>query len=149
MKLQSRDLALRMRGDDVALLQRELRQLRFTIDRAELTTKRFGTTTRDAVQRFQREHDLEVTGVVDEATARQINAVIDALGGTPTTRAFAVHGTILNPDGTPVPRATIKAFDTGLRSETPLGEATTEPTGSTKSSTDPSNCAPRASSPPI
>ncbi len=50
MNLQGRNLALNMRGDDVALLQTELRQLDLQIaDPPGL----FGSTTLLAVQRFQ------------------------------------------------------------------------------------------------
>jgi hypothetical protein len=51
MELQGGNLVLRTRGDDVALLQRELAQLGLVIDRAEVAGKLFGRTTRDAVLR--------------------------------------------------------------------------------------------------
>ncbi|MEX5215459.1 MAG: peptidoglycan-binding protein [Nitrospiraceae bacterium] len=69
MQLQGRNLTERLRGDDVALLHEELGQLDFTIDRAEVADKRFGTSTREAVLVFQRRHRLEATGVVDAISA--------------------------------------------------------------------------------
>lgn len=66
MKLQDRNLNIRMRGEDVELLQQELRQLDFVIkDEAGY----FGSSTRRAVERFQEENNLEMKGVVDERTA--------------------------------------------------------------------------------
>jgi hypothetical protein len=44
---------------------------------------------------------------------------------TVEAESFVVRGSILNPDGSPIPRAVVKAFDIGLRTETPLGEAQT------------------------
>ena len=41
------------------------------------------------------------------------------------SQTFKVQGTILEPDGTPVAEATVKAFDKNIRTETLLGEATT------------------------
>jgi hypothetical protein len=125
MNLNDRNLSLRMRGEDVALLQRELQHLGAVIDPGEVTDTRFGTTTRDAVQRFQREHALEPTGVVDEETARLINAEVDRLGRPPAHAALVVRGAVINPDGSAVARAIVKAVDIALRTETPLGEAPT------------------------
>ncbi len=66
MKLQDRNLNIRMRGKDVELLQQELRQLGFAInDEAGY----FGSSTRRAVERFQEENNLEMKVVVDERTA--------------------------------------------------------------------------------
>jgi peptidoglycan hydrolase-like protein with peptidoglycan-binding domain len=121
-----------MRGDDVALLHRELQYLGLRIDGAEVEDKRFGTGTRNIVLGFQREHGLEGTGVVDENTARRVSTEVKARGSDAVANVFAVRGTLLNPYGSPVPRAIIKAFDTGLRSETPLGETATEAEASTK-----------------
>ena len=45
------------------------------------------------------------------------------------SQIFKVKGTILQPDGTPVAGATVKAFDKNIRTETLLGEATTNKAG--------------------
>jgi 5-hydroxyisourate hydrolase-like protein (transthyretin family) len=45
------------------------------------------------------------------------------------SQVFKVKGTILQPDGTPVAGATVKAFDKNIRKETLLGEATTDKAG--------------------
>ena len=76
MKLQDRNLNIRMHGKDVELLQQELRQLGFAI---EDEAGYFGQTTRRAVEQFQEQHGLEITGVVDERTATLINDAVQAL----------------------------------------------------------------------
>lgn len=64
MKLQGRKLELMHHGDDVALLHTELRALDFEIaDPPDV----FGSTTLLAVRRFQSDHHLPVTGIVDAA----------------------------------------------------------------------------------
>lgn len=45
------------------------------------------------------------------------------------SQTFKVKGTILQPDGTPVVGAIVKAFDKSIRTETLLGEATTNKAG--------------------
>ena len=129
MRLQGRNLAQRLLGDDVALLHEELGLLGFTIDRTEVADKRFGTSTHEAVLAFQHRHRLEASGVVDETTARQINTKIDRLEPRPEPGALVVRGTLLNPNGSPVPSALVKAVDVSLRSETALGQAPTEADG--------------------
>lgn len=79
MELQNRELSIRMRGGDVALLQTELAELNFDIPVSEIERSHFGTGTRDAVNAFQGRHGLPVTGVVDERTAVRINAEVDQL----------------------------------------------------------------------
>lgn len=122
MKLQGRNLELHLRGDDVALLQSELRQLGIPIADP---TGIFGSTTLLAVQRFQTEHRLPVTGIVDARTARLINQAIAALG----RERWRVAGRVLQPDGSPVTGARVRAFEKHLRREDRLGEATTERNG--------------------
>ena len=76
MRLQGRELKLEMQGADVRLLQFELSLLGFDIPGDETLKNFFGEVTQRAVIRFQREFNLEPTGVVDERTARLINRVI-------------------------------------------------------------------------
>ena len=122
MILQGRNLELNMRGDDVSLLQDELRQLDFDIDESEAS---FGTTTLLAVETFQRQHDLRVNGVVDAITARAINLAVDTLSGN----LYLVKGTIVRVDGSPVVRARVALHERKLRSEESLGESTSDGQG--------------------
>lgn len=78
MQLQGRNLSIEMRGEDVKLLQSELRQLGHTLPSEEVEKSYFGKATRKAVQEFQKFENLPPTGEVDEATAKLINARVDA-----------------------------------------------------------------------
>lgn len=118
MKLQGRNLEPNMRGDDVALLQSELKQLKLQTQIID-TDGFYGSMTFLAVQEFQRSNSLAVTGIVDERTARMINRVVDAL----PREAWVVKGSVLQPDGDPVPKTRVRVFEKNLRSEKLLGEA--------------------------
>jgi peptidoglycan hydrolase-like protein with peptidoglycan-binding domain len=116
-----------MQGDDVALLQRELALLSYTLAPAELQGQIFRNTTQEAVRDFQRKRGLEATGVVDERTAALINAAVD---GRPA-RGYAVRGQVRHQDGAPLPGMAVRAFDKELRGERSLGEeATSDESGS-------------------
>ena len=70
----ARVLKIFMRGQSVGLLQETLRRMGYEItDQKNL----FGTTTRDAVKSYQKQHGLKPTGLVDEALMKQVQ------GGVP------------------------------------------------------------------
>lgn len=125
MQLQGRELGMMTTGDDVKLLQRELRQLGYSIPDTEAQQGFFGQNTQAAVLDFQRKHSLQPTGRVDQSTATMINRDVDALGSS-----FIVHGLVRHPDGKPVTDVVVAAFDRDLRSEERLGDiATTDAEG--------------------
>lgn len=66
MSSKGRDLRVRIKGNDVFLLQHQLLQLGLII---EDTEGYFGKSTRQAVKEFQTNHKTESTDVVDEKTA--------------------------------------------------------------------------------
>lgn len=130
MELQGRNLSMRMQGEDVALLQEELRKLGFSIDGRD---GYYGKTTRQAVMEFQRRHEKEPTGVVDEVTAKLINDEVEALQPEPEPveerQPFTVRGQVHQADGSPLVGGIVRAFDKDMRNEEPLGEATTDNDG--------------------
>ena len=131
MKLQDRNLNIRMRGTDVELLQQKLCQLDFSI---EDEAGYFGSSTRQVVEQFQEEKNLENTGVVDEPTAVLINEAVQALepepGGDDAVSSFVVRGHVREADGSPLIEAIVRAFDKDLRHEEGLGEEVTDGSGS-------------------
>jgi peptidoglycan hydrolase-like protein with peptidoglycan-binding domain len=125
MNLQDRELARGMTGEDVGLLQAELQTLGFVIAAEEIDQQLFGLTTVEAVIAFQEQENLEPTGVVDEITARAINAAVDAL----QPERFVVRGQVRLQDGSPLPDVIVRTADRDLRSEEPLGGAVTDANG--------------------
>ncbi|MEX2307779.1 MAG: neuraminidase-like domain-containing protein [Pirellulales bacterium] len=131
MKLQGRSLSLRMKGEDVTLLHGELRALGYRFTAAETSKQLFGASTRQAVMDFQKKHRLEATGVVDERTAKRINAEVGELPQPepeeprPDLRGFVVRGQVRRIDGSLLVDGTVRAFDKDLRSEETLGAALT------------------------
>ena len=65
MKIK-RTLAHQMSGSDVALLQMKLKELGYFQNRADGI---FGVITKQAVESYQAEHDVEITGVVNKQLA--------------------------------------------------------------------------------
>ena len=129
MNLKNRNQSLRMKGEDVELLQKSLRLLNFTIEDKD---GYFGKTTRQAVLEFQKTHNLEPTGIVDKRTAaiirKEVTDIQLELDEDPRKRC-CVQGNLLQPDGIPVEGAAIKAFDKDLRREKLLGETKTDKNG--------------------
>src|SRR3569832_2087994 len=123
MNLQGRDLSLGMQGEDVRLLQSELRQLGYEISDQEFQDGLFRGDTERAVREFQKKHGLEVNGVVGDRTAILINAEVDKL------KSFIVKGQIRQADGSVAVGITVIAFDKDLRSEEALGKVKTDSDG--------------------
>ena len=72
--MMARVLKIFMRGKSVGLLQEVLRRMGYEItDQKNL----FGTTTREAVKSYQKQHGLKPTGLVDEVLMKQMQ------GGAP------------------------------------------------------------------
>lgn len=110
MNLQDRNLEPNMRGNDVTQLQKELRELGFTI---EDPTGFLGSTTYQAVKEFQQQHNLPITGIVNHKTAHVINTEFAAL----SHEGYLVRGQVLEPNGTPVSSGIVVAYEKRLRSE--------------------------------
>lgn len=127
MNPKDRNLSKGMEGEDVGLLQKSLRILGFTIKDKD---GYFGDSTQQAVIEFQKTHNLKPTGVVDSRTAAAIRKALADIQPKPDPRKrYSVQGKLLQPDGTPVAGAVIKAFDKDLRTEKLLGETKTDSKG--------------------
>src|SRR5437879_3392810 len=81
MKLSRRTLKLRVTGEDVRLLHTALVQLGLPVPQPEQEHGAFLQGTYQAVVRFQKEHELDPTGVVNAETARAIHSAVSALSG--------------------------------------------------------------------
>lgn len=76
MQLQGRNLEIGLQGADVRLLQFELQLVDMPAPEEEVRQNRFDAGTRKAVAHFQEKFRLNPTGIVDPATAKQINLMV-------------------------------------------------------------------------
>jgi hypothetical protein len=90
MILQGRDLKQDLTGDDVRLLHSELAELDLLAPPDEQQRGFFGSNTRELVMKFQKDHGIQTTGVVDAATATAINREVAAR----TADKFLVSGRV-------------------------------------------------------
>jgi hypothetical protein len=127
-------------GSDVARLHRVLGAAGHAIAPAEVAAQRMGVTTLGALHAVQRERGLPRVDAIDGATIRVLlelerNIRIDVHeGGTAPApkhgeRPAGVTGRLVNGDGVPMPDMRVALFAKHLRSEAPLGEATTNDKG--------------------
>ena len=122
MNLQGRDLKLDLRGEDVALLHRELGTIGLTVPDAERRETLFGPGTHEAVAQFQKQHCMEPTGVVDAETARAINAAANAL-------AFTVQGKVVSRLRAGVGGLRVVIVDKNVGNDVQLADAATDDEG--------------------
>ncbi|HEU4854668.1 MAG TPA: neuraminidase-like domain-containing protein [Nitrosospira sp.] len=144
-------LKSQMEGADVEDLQAALRRflnkdLILKDDpeaRRELSAKlilaqaaqKFDEATSKLVRKFQEEHGLEVSGVVDEPTANAMNHLLDELGDSQNGQGgggkaeFSVKGTVRFFDDFPAADIIVVAFDRDLRNEEVLGQSRTDRQG--------------------
>jgi hypothetical protein len=91
----------------------------------------YGSATRKLVSIFQEERYLEVSGSMDEPTAKRLNRLLDELrradGKQPE---FVVKGAVRFFDGFPAAGLNVSAFDRDLRTEQLLGRSQTNRDGS-------------------
>lgn len=121
---ESRFLTLGSTGSEVSDLHADLLDLSYEIAHEELVTAHFGASTRKAVLDFQRQRELEPTGIADEITRKRL-----ALEAAEREPRYRVVGRVLYADGTAAQAFTVLAFDRDLRRESLLGETRTNETG--------------------
>src|SRR5712664_4123681 len=93
--MAQKDLSIGATGNGVAALHSALAKNNVSVPPAEVASKSFGSGTRNAVRRFQGEHGLERTGLVDAETARAINVALHT-----NSTSYSVSGVVTLPDGT-------------------------------------------------
>src|SRR5215472_13215100 len=122
MKEFERDLKLDVTGEDVRALHTALLLLDLPVPHSERSQARFGSSTHEAVCRFQKHHRLETTGVVDNTTATAIGKAIDE-------STYSVTGTVTSPDRAGVDRLKVQIVDKNLERDVPLVDAVTDQDG--------------------
>jgi hypothetical protein len=123
-------------------LRRELS----TALRNERAQQTFGGATGKLVGRFQKEHRLRATGVVDAETAAAINAEVDSRvppgrpsrptppapspeGSPEPADEYSVEGTVTSPNRAGLGRLRVVIVDRNAGPEVPLAETTTDDRG--------------------
>lgn len=141
-------LKLEMKGTEVSDLQDALQLLlskalilkdnekaRLTLSDAikeEQDDQFYGKFTREIVGFFQKEHELETSGEVDEPTADAINAILrelELLGQEQIEVSRVVSGQVRRDDGTPLKGNLVRAFHKSDNGTIRLGEDTTDVDG--------------------
>lgn len=129
-----RELKIEMRGRDVRLLQEALKSAGFAPEDPE---GEFGRSTAFALRAFQAEHNLPVSGMLDERTLARLGEVLgrDPFGPRPDEppagRGLVVRGRVTQADGTPIAGARVQAVEKALlgRADRPLGQTQSDAAG--------------------
>ena len=127
-------------GDAVKRLHRVLLSAAHEMDRGEVDRGEFGPSTLAALQAFQAEHGLNPTNTIDAATLEMllrieetitINVSVPTKSAPPASASKhgIVHGKLVNEDGAPIANIPIELVAQHIRTETPLGKATTDKSG--------------------
>jgi len=122
-------LKLQMKRSQVADLQEALTLIGLQIADVEKDSRRFGTSTRDAVRKFQSDHSLPVTGIVDEATATVLNSLMAERGALDAEVTYVVKGIVRGSEGKFSPELMVQAFDRDVSRVQLLGSAVTDKDG--------------------
>ncbi len=123
MSLIGRELALNMRGDDVAELHRALNRADLSIPEDELSGAVFGEGTAWALQRFQERIGLEQSGALDLRTATALDEAVEA------RRLRTVRGDVRLSDGTVLAGARVTAWQERVDGAAQLAEASSDALG--------------------
>jgi hypothetical protein len=109
------------------------------VDPAERAGEQFGPTTLDALHAFQQKFGLAIKDVIDEPCLAVLINIRERItinvGDTPPQPPpkngthGTVQGTLVNQDGAPIPSMRVILFAKYIRSQSHLGEATTDSKG--------------------
>src|SRR5262249_19929557 len=120
-------------GNDVQLLHTALAHLGLQVPEDERQRACFGQGTHDAIMRFQQEHRLAPTGIVDAETARAITQAVDAsfvtLGGTVVSPKRTLSGRLTDATGCAAVGAAVRGIARDGGHELTVGETTTTADG--------------------
>lgn len=112
--------------NDASPIQAVLLQLGYELAASELRECRLGATSFQALAHFRRKQKLGSAPGVDPEI---VGELWKALAAKKIDTPFLVLGTIHHPNGKPLVKGKVIAFDRDLRGEQPLDEATTDAEG--------------------
>ncbi len=128
-----RELKIGMQGADVRLLQDALRAAGHAPGNEEGV---FDRETAFALRAFQAEHNLPVSGVLDERTLKRLRDILgrdpfEPRPADPARPGLVIRGRVMHADGTPITGARLQAVEKGLTGagDRALGQATSDQAG--------------------
>jgi Tc toxin complex TcA C-terminal TcB-binding domain/Neuraminidase-like domain/Salmonella virulence plasmid 28.1kDa A protein/Putative peptidoglycan binding domain len=110
-------LSFGAQNDDVTRLHQAMRELGRDVPPDERRGRFFGAGTTAVVKALQAELELVSTGIVDDATVRAINGLLDRRAGAPRV----VRGTVREADGRPFAVGHVQLFAQGVDRERSVG----------------------------
>lgn len=124
MKFLGKALSFGSIGDDITNLHKELINLGYTVHADEIGKTFFGKSTQEAVTKFQSEHQLDATGVVDEAT------VLKWCELTKRNGSLKVSGQVVTNAGVAAADLNVIAIDKNIgKDDVVLGQTVTDSSG--------------------
>ena len=120
-------------GTQVALLHKALKLAGVTISGNDIQKKYFGPASRNALKQFQKKHNLEATGIIDDRTSKMLNDYLkkeeDATSPEKLSK-YSIQGIITGKDDKPLVGLEVKAVDYDLDNyENRLGTTKTDKNG--------------------
>jgi hypothetical protein len=125
LEISARQLSLGAQGDDVARVHRAIQALGRSIPISEAETRVLGPGTAAVVKALQQELNLPTAGMVDAATVRAINVLLEKLA----TDVRIVRGLVRDANQNPFSSGFVQIFAQGLREERVLGRSPLNPAG--------------------
>ena len=124
LEISANQLSLGAQGDDVVRVHRAIQALARSVPVSEANTRVLGPGTAAVVKALQQELNLPATGMVDAATVRAINALLEKLA----TDVRIVRGLVRDANLNTLANGFVRVFAQGLREELGLGTSPLNPT---------------------
>jgi peptidoglycan hydrolase-like protein with peptidoglycan-binding domain len=119
LEIAASEVSLGMQGDDVARIHHALQALGRSVPVSEIASRVLGPGTAAVVRALQQELNLPATGMVDAATVRAINVLLDRVATAPRV----VRGTVRDANGSPVSTGLVQLFSPSLSGESVIGKS--------------------------
>lgn len=119
LEISASQLSFGTQGDDVARVHQAMQALGRSVPASEAKTRMLGPGTAAVVKALQQELNLPVTGIVDAATVRAINVLLDKR----TTDSRVVRGLVRNADGNPFGSGFVQIFGQSPAGEQVVGKS--------------------------
>ena len=110
LEISATQVSFGAQGDDVVRVHQAMQVLGRSVPVSEAKTRVLGPGTAAVVKAFQQELNLPVTGIVDAATVRAINGLLDKLASDPRL----VRGSVRDANRHPFSDGFVQVFGQGF-----------------------------------